>query len=240
LDSSYGPGSDELLKAALELKKPGDVSAIVRTARGFHVLILDGVITDENAEAMAREFVTYRLASRAKAMETSRKFAGDIIAAVKAGKGLDEALEATLPASLGKLEKTLAERAKKSDDRPKTDITAPFTVEQNPLPGFKGTELPGKLLFAMKEPGEVTAEPLPLADGFAVLQLKEKDLFTREKFEKEEAKIVAEMTRRKADQVLADYVDRLIEKKGGVRYNSAYAPSTRESAPTEAAPEKVN
>jgi hypothetical protein len=241
LDASYGPGSDELLKAALLLKKPGEVSPVVRTARGFHALVLEAIVTDENAEALARAQVVYRLAARARAMTLAQAFAKNVIAAVQASKPLDQAVDAVLGEELGKLSKTRAARAQKSDDRPKTDITSPFSIEQNPLPTFTGAEGPAKLLFAMKEPGEVTAEPLALADGYAVFQLKEKDLFTREKFDKEKDNIVSELSRRKADQVLADYVDKLIEKRGGVRYDNRYAPTTRDvSASPKPEPETLN
>jgi hypothetical protein len=241
LDASYGPGSEELLKAAAALKKVGDVTPVVRTARGFHALVLEAIVTDENAEALARAQVTHRLLVRERALAEARKFAESAIAAVRSGKSLDEALELELKARISRLARGSQDRAQKSDDRPKTDITAPFSIEQNPVPGFTGPELPGTLLFAMKEPGEITPNPLPLQDGFAVLQLKEKDLFTREKFEKERSSIVAELTRRKADQILEDHVEKLLEKSGPIRYNNAYAPTTREvaSAPkTEAI--KVN
>jgi hypothetical protein len=228
LDASYGVGFEELLKAARELNKPGAVTPVIRTARGFHALVLEAIVSDENAESLARAAVTYRLAAHAQGLEAAKQFATSVIAAVKAGASLEPTSEAELDRVVSKLSPRLAAQARASESRPKTDVTAPLTIEQNPLPEAVSGEPPAKLLFALDGPDAVLPEPLSLSNGFAVLQLKEKDLYTREKFAKDGDKLVAELVRRKADQVLADYVERLILAQGGVSYDNRFAPTTRE------------
>ncbi len=225
LDARYGAGSEELLTAAGKLEKPGEMTDVVRTPRGFHVLWLEDRVTAETSEALARAFVSYELSSRALGIEEARKFADLVLATIATEPSLEAATEKVLSSFLASGQLGNVPLALTDESRPKTDVTAPFSIEDSPVEGASGTESPAQLVFDMKEPGEITKTPVPLTDGFALLQLKEKEPYTREKFEKERDDILPILRRRKAEQVLADYVAELIEKAGGASYDDRYAPS---------------
>lgn len=236
LDERYGAGSEELLTAAGKLEKPGDMSDLVRTPLGFHVLWLEDRVTAENAEPLAQAHFTYERAARALALEEARKYTEEVLLTLARDPSLESANESTTAAWLEKGQLGSVARALTDEDRPKTDVTAPFSIEDTPLEGLTGPESAAKIVFDMKEPGEITKAPLPLNDGFALLQLKEKDLYTREKFAKEKDEILPLLRRRKAEQVLADYVAGLIDRAGGASYDERYAPSAKTvSAPSPSA-----
>ena len=67
-------------------------------------------------------------------------------------------------------------------------------------------------------------KPIATRDGFVVLQLKSKEMITREKFNEERASIMATLQKRKAEQALAAYVDDLLKKAGDVSLNPKYIP----------------
>lgn len=227
LDERYGPGSDELLTAAGKLEKPGDMSELVRTPLGFHVLWLEDRVSAENAAALAQSFVTYERASRALGQDEAQKYAQAVLSALATEPSLEQAAEAVATLWLTRGALGPLPRALTDENRPKTDVTAPFTIEDTPLEGLMGAESAAKIVFDMKEPGEITKAPLALRDGVALLQLKEKELYSREKFAKEKADVVPLLRRRKAEQVLADYVSALIEKAGSVSYDERYAPAAK-------------
>lgn len=235
LDARYGAGSEELLTAAGKLEKPGEMTEVVRTPRGFHVLWLDARVTPETSEALARAHVSYEQASRALGTEEARKFADAVLAAITTDPSLETATEKVLSAVLSSGQLGSVPLALTDESRPKTDVTAPFSIEDSPVEGVSGTESAAQLVFDMKEPGEITKTPLPLTDGFALLQLKEKEPYTREKFEKERDEILPILRRRKAEQVLADHVGELIEKAGGASYDDRYAPSASAATKPESA-----
>src|SRR6187402_228843 len=89
LDDSYGAGSAVLLEAAKLLKKPGDLSPVVETIRGFSILRLDDVVTDENRAALMKAHVAYKLALSQQADEQARAFTAQLIE-----RGKTQSLEA--------------------------------------------------------------------------------------------------------------------------------------------------
>ncbi len=229
LDAGYGAGAAALIDAADALDRNGAVSKVVESIRGFHVLKLVDKVTDENKEQLVRDFVAYKMTAAALAEEAAKTFAKTLIERASKGEVLAEATESLV-------EETLKEtpfagddsEAKKDDHRPKSDITRAVTIEQNPIPEAVAEETPAVALFELEKEGDTIKEPIKTRDGFAVLQLKSKEMLTREKFEEERPEVMATLQKRKAEQALSAYIEKLLEKAGPVSLNPKYIPPAGE------------
>jgi hypothetical protein len=226
LDTSYGAGAATLIDAAAELKKPTAVSPVIESIRGFHVLKLVDYVSEENKDELVESYVGYKLASEALALDEAKRFAQALIDQVKAGESLEEATPALVTKTLeqagftGDVEAAIA-----TEDAPRMEISRSVTIEQNPIEGSTAEQSPAMTLFALEKADEVAEAPIATRNGFAVLQLKEKDMITREKFEEERESIMTSLQKRKAEQALARYVADLIEKAGGVTLNPKHIPT---------------
>ncbi|NLE87241.1 MAG: hypothetical protein GX607_12670 [Myxococcales bacterium] len=227
--TSYGAGAQTLLAALGELE-PGKVSDVIESVRGFHIVRLEQKPTQEEVEGVARKYVARRLATEAKAKETAERYAQELIAKVQGGASLDEATE--------EMNRTYAESgpvktsrkgeehpATTSDERPKVEISRPFGVDQNPLPSARAGTSVAALAFELEKDDAVAEQPIETFDGFAVLQLKSKDMVQREAFEEEKAELMGQLRARKAEEALTSYVARLREKAGPVLFNPRHVPS---------------
>ncbi len=229
LDASYGAGAAALIDAAGELQRSGAVSPVIESIRGFHVLRLVDKVTEENKDQLVRDFVSYKLASEALAKEAAKKFAEELIARANQGTVLADATEALLGETLeGTPFDGEDSPARADEDRPKSDITRAVTIEQNPIPDAVPEETPAIALFELEKEDDTVKTPIKTRDGFAVLQLKSKELLTREKFEEERASVMETLQKRKAEQALAAYVQRLLKKAGPVTFNPKYIPTSDE------------
>jgi peptidyl-prolyl cis-trans isomerase D len=92
------------------------------------------------------------------------------------------------------------------------EVSAPFPVDGEPIPGAYGVPV-GKMAFELPKPDDVRAEPIAVAGGLVVLQLKEKTVATREDFVKEKAEIMRRLAVAKRSEGLARYVARLRKAK---------------------------
>jgi hypothetical protein len=225
LEPGYGAGAATLIDAAKELKTDGDISPVVETNRGFSILKLEGRVSEENKTELLRKFVTYRLASKDLAQKAAEKFAQDLIVKAEAGETLEDATAAlTVEVLEGSDFAAEDSVAKKSEEAPKSEISRAVTIEQSPIQNAAPEEAPAVTLFDLEKEDDVAKKPIVTRDGFAVLQLKEKDMITKEKFEEERTKIMTSLQKRKAEQALSSYVERLIKEAGGVRLNPKYIP----------------
>jgi peptidyl-prolyl cis-trans isomerase D len=93
IGSGYGIGADELKKAAESLK-PGDVSTVIESPRGYHVLKVTGKLAADQVEASGRRYLAQRLYLRFAADESLNQFAEQLITRAKAGEKLEEATRA--------------------------------------------------------------------------------------------------------------------------------------------------
>lgn len=225
LDASYGAGAAALIDAASELDRQGAVSPVVESIRGFHILKYIDTVTEENKEQLLRDFVAYKMTAESMADKAARSFAEKLIERANAGAILADATETLLTETLAGTSFAGADGpAMKDDQRPKSDITRAVTIEQNPVPGSAPEEIPAVALFELEKENDTVKQPIKTRDGFAVLQLKEKDLLTRKKFEEERASVMATLQKRKAEQALAVYIEDLLKKAGAVTLNPKYIP----------------
>jgi peptidyl-prolyl cis-trans isomerase D len=225
---SYGEGADVLIKAA-EALPVGGVSDVLSTKRGYRIVQSHGRLPASDVEAVGRRFVAAPLAVHAAAEERARSLASELIHAAQGGARLDDTLTKLLPEVVASAraahEKKKPEASKAgaggddassaalSDPRaPKMEVSAPFSIDGDPVPGGYGVPI-GKMAFELPKPDDVRAEPIPVAGGLVVLQLKEKTVATREEFTKEKAEIMRRLAVAKRSEGLARYVARLRKAK---------------------------
>jgi peptidyl-prolyl cis-trans isomerase D len=219
--ASYGVGHEEVVKAAAALK-PGELSQIVETPRGLNLLEVDAKLDGTNLEVVGRRYVARKLYVRAAADAQVQAFGEELIKRIKAGAKLEDAVDAQLavvvpapPKKPGVDEKTLAVApALAASDRPKVDISAPFSLSGNPLPQLTPKEPLAAHAFELKNPDDVWASPITTTDGSVVIQLKEKNPAQRAEFDKNKEQILGPMTRAKAADALSRYVAELKKKLG--------------------------
>ncbi len=162
---------------------------------------------------------------RAQADQQAKDLASKLIAAAQGGARLDDTLAKLLPevvaTAAGPAKKKPAGKAEAEkpaspalDDprAPKMEISAPFPIDGDPVPGAFGVPI-GKMAFELAKPDDVKPEPIPVAGGSVVLQLKEKTVATREDFAKEKAEIMRRLEVAKRSEGLAKYVARLRKAK---------------------------
>lgn len=219
--SGYGIGADEL-KKALESLKPGDLSAVIESPRGYHVLKVSSKLTADRLEHEGRRFVSRRLYARFAADEALAKFSEQLITRAKAGEKLEEATRAlavefsakSAPKAEGGKKNNADTPALLSEDRPRFEVSAPFNASGNPLPDVESTEPIAAKAFELKDADEVYGKPLPTATGALILQLKERTAASREEFVKEKSKVVQALLDAKSGEALARYVADLRRQAG--------------------------
>jgi len=216
---SYGVGSEELAKAAAALK-PGELSGIVETPRGLHLLQVDAKLEGANLEAAGRRFVAHKLYVHAASDEQVKAFAEQLIVRTKAGAKLEDALDAQLKALIPAAAKKPGEdkaaepAALAALDRPRIEISAPFPASGNPVPQVTPKEPLAARAFELKTPDEVSPTPIQTSEGAVVIQLKEKNAASRADFDKNKAELLGPMRAAKATEALANYVADLRKKAG--------------------------
>jgi len=117
-------------------------------------------------------------------------------------------------------------------DRPQVQTSKDFNRGGDPFPGLspEGTASVVGFAFSGKE-GDVMAEPVRTADGFAVVAAKQHTAATREQFEKDGQTLEDELLRQKRDEALSLYVKRLRDQaKGDIKIDQAYVQEARPDA----------
>jgi peptidyl-prolyl cis-trans isomerase D len=220
LGKEYGEGHEELA-AGLRGLKPGELSVVLETKRGFHVLKYHGKLAQADVEQVGRRHVARLLSVRFQADALAREFAEQLIQQAQDGTELAKATdELARQYARGQPGPPKSKRAGKVDpeakpagldvpDRPKVEISAPFAVTSNPIRNALPAESPAASAFALNKPDDIHPVPIVTHDGVAVMQLKEKNMATREDFEKNRSSILAKLRAAKAADALARYVARL-------------------------------
>jgi peptidyl-prolyl cis-trans isomerase D len=210
--ASYGPDAKLVREAAEKLEK-GALSDPIETSSGFVVVRLDGKLEAATAERDGRSQVARLLYLKFAQDEAMNAFASDVVAKVKAGAKLEEVVTAKTD--------ELARRSFKpkpgakdpgsppglgATDRPRFEVSPPFTASGNPLPDVVPRESLAARAFALDKADAIDEKPIETDTGLVVIQLKEKTPASREEFEKEKWTILAELRRAKARDALVRYV----------------------------------
>ena len=219
LNATYGLGSDTLLEAAKKLT-PGGISEVLETPRGFHVLRLDGTLDAAHVEREGKKQLARGLYLASAADQSMRLFAAELIKQAQSGAKLEEANRA-LSDELARrtAPKTAAKGAGLppgllATDRPRFEVSTPFSAAGNPLPDLETREGLTTRAFALAAPDAVDPKPIDTATGLVVLQLKEKTPASREEFAKDKLAIIRDLAQAKANEALSRYVAELKRAAG--------------------------
>jgi peptidyl-prolyl cis-trans isomerase D len=242
--------------AAFALGK-GEVSEPVETPHGLHLVTVDAIAKDEEAEKIGRREVTLDLYLREEAERMAAEAAKQILDAVKGGKSLKQAIEAHLAAVLpvdakaaydagkaraggegaegqdGEDDKSDAVDAWSDPTRPQVKTSDPFSQGTPPFSQVQNPSDAAKVLFELDKPGAVAGEPIKLYEGYAVAQLKERKPVDDKTWQEERSGYLEQMRREKGRDALASYVRRLREQYAK---EISYKVPLEEADPSEADP----
>lgn len=216
LSDSYGPVADELLKAVSEMK-PGSVSAPVETAQGFHVLKFHGELAEADIESTGKSVVARRVAAEATAKLAAQSFADGLLQAGRGGKTLQDAVDDAVAAAVNlpapkEVVEQLVEVLKGRRDVPQVTVSRQFTRDTLSIPGLKNAASAARQVFELKQDDEFVAKPLDAFGGLVVIQLKEKDIATREQFDEDKSELMRGLQEQKRADAISNYLARLREK----------------------------
>ena len=209
----------------------GKVSDPIETEAGVVLLKVDTIAKGADGEKMARHEVARDLYLAQESERMAAEGAKQILAAVKGGKSLEDAVKA----HLAELPKPKADKkdekkdAKKKDKdavaarepvtvdnhgkRPSASTTLPFNLTGTPIEGVKQGTDAAHLAFDLTKPGDAPSDVLPLeAGGYAVMVLKEKAPASKEAWDKERERYVSSLRNTKQSEALAGYLKQLRSK----------------------------
>ncbi len=192
--------------AAFALEE-GKLSDDIESRFGLHLVRVDSIHEGADAEKVGRHAIAKELYEKAETGRLAAEGAKQILAAVKAGKTLQQALDSHLSALLN--EEALAALG---DSRPQIKTSDPFARNTPPFAQVQAPTEAARMLFELKEPGQVPSDIIPLLSGYAVAQLKERKAADKKGFAEERERYVASLLRTKRADALLAYVQDLRDK----------------------------
>ncbi len=189
---------------------------MIETPRGFHVLKLEGKLAENAIEREGKQQLARLLYVKFAQDEAMRAFAMNLVTQAKAGAKLEELVRAesdelarktyTAKPAPGKKDEAESVPGLLAMDRPRFEVSSPFTISGNPMPDVEPREPLAARAFELSAPDAVYDRPIETETGLIVMQLKEKTPAAREEFEKEKWDILRSLTRAKGNEALVRYV----------------------------------
>jgi peptidyl-prolyl cis-trans isomerase D len=207
----------------------GKVSDPIETEQGVVLLKVDQIAKGADAEKIGRHEVARDLYTAQESERMAAEGAKQILAAVKGGKSLEDAVKAhldELPKPKGDKKGDKKDDKKKdkkdgarpmptADDHPKrptVSTTLPFNVTGTPIEGVRQGTDAARIAFDLAKPGDSPNDVQPLDAGYAVMVLKEKTAASKEAWDKERERYVSSLRNTKQSEALAAYLKQLRTK----------------------------
>ncbi|WP_437281879.1 peptidylprolyl isomerase [Sorangium sp. So ce375] len=249
--------------------KAGEVSDLIETEDGFHVIKLEQIAKDAEAEKIGRLETARDLYIAHESERLAAEGAKQVLAAAAGGKSLEDALaaymaqltpakakegaaapgaKATGEAAAAKQDGNKAAGAKEGGqaepgearapytianhpNRPTVETSLPFNVSGSPIADAKDSTEAARIAFQLDKPGDLPKDLVPLANGYAVIQLKEKTSASQEQWDKDREFYTSAMRAAKQNDALIGYMRRLKSTIGSeVKYDQNLL---KESKPAE-------
>jgi peptidyl-prolyl cis-trans isomerase D len=219
----FGPGTmDPKFQEVAFALKPGEVSGIVQTRFGFHVIKSEESFPEENKklEEVQDEIASELLADES-AKKVARKKAEDTLASAKAGKKLEELWPATK-----KEEDKGGFKFDMGGGKPEADETGPFAPSGEYVPKIGSAPEVVKVAFSLTEERRVPDSVLEVNGNFYVVALKSHE---RPDLKELEAKLDEwrDKARQKKANELVEGVLKSLKESAKVQKNEAVLASPR-------------
>jgi peptidyl-prolyl cis-trans isomerase D len=234
-------------KEAADKLKPGEMTeAPVQTDFGYHLILRDLPMTDEQRNLAAAA----DLLAKVKAEGAAKAMADKIQAELKAGKDaqkiLDEQIATLMPKSAKPADPKPADpkpadaklgdaaapatpvKTKETADtdsfRPQLVTSSPFNRAGEPVPGLSPADNAKVIQFAFTaKDKDGYDDVLKAGPDFVLVSLKEHKLATKDDFTKDKDAYLAGLTRLKEDEAFALYMSRLKElAKNEIKVDEKY------------------
>jgi parvulin-like peptidyl-prolyl isomerase len=239
LGEGYGPGADVLVEAAQKLS-PGALSDVLETPVGVHLVRLERKLDAAEVETFGKQQIGRSLYLASAQKDAAQAFATELIEQTKAGAKLEEVTKTLTDELARRSSKTPAPAGDEepstlpallAPDRPRFEVSPPFTISGNPLPDVAALEPLAARAFELNEPDAVDERPIQTQDGLVVIQLKEKTPAAKEDFEKEKWALLRVLNERKAGEALVRYVADLRRAAGSkLKVDASYAEEAKPEA----------
>jgi hypothetical protein len=169
-----------------------------------------GVLSESDLETTGRRAAARSLFVAARSGELASELAQKLVERVRGGTDIKQAADALTRASLGLTpDSDETPLGLKDPGRPEAASSGPFSIQGTPIPNAAPGQTPAAKAFAMDK-GSV--ESVQTGEGFAVMQLEDKSLVTREQFASDKVDFMQQLRRVKAHEALVRYVGRLRKK----------------------------
>jgi peptidyl-prolyl cis-trans isomerase D len=193
--------------------KPGEISAVIETRFGYHVIKAEALREGDVPVDEARSEIARTQLVKAQAQALAKSAAEQTLAELKSGTTIDE------------LETRLTREKETGGDRPLAPLVAetrPFGRGSAPIQGVDNGELV-RAAFELTEQSPLPAAPVKAGDSWVVFRLTSRETPKRESFAgAEEQRLSEAMLRRKRTEIVERYVLDLrseAEKGGSVKIN---------------------